>query len=87
MGEKVKIQFQAVVYKVQTLVDGGIRITLDLPESAIMQMAQLVECKQYGKSLDFAVSLTEFDHETKKGAEGESAGLGRRRSANRRDKR
>jgi hypothetical protein len=35
-----------IVYKVQTLVDGGIRITLDLPEQAIPQAAMLMECKR-----------------------------------------
>lgn len=29
------------VYKVQTLVDGGVRLTLDLPESAIKIMGEL----------------------------------------------
>ena len=40
------IQFSAIVYKVQTLVDGGLRLTLDLPESAIEQAAALMECKR-----------------------------------------
>ena len=29
------------VYKVQTLVDGGVRLTLDLPESAVKIMGEL----------------------------------------------
>ena len=41
-----QISFEATVYKVQTLVDGGIRVTLDLPETAIAQMAQLAECQR-----------------------------------------
>lgn len=28
------------------MADGGIRVTLDLPEDAIMQAAQLMECKR-----------------------------------------
>ena len=40
------ITFDAVVYKVQTLIDGGIRVTLDLPENAIPQAAMLMECKR-----------------------------------------
>ena len=32
--------------RVQTLVDGGIRISLDLPETAIPQAAALMECKR-----------------------------------------
>lgn len=40
------IAFPATVEKVQTLVDGGIRITLDLPEDAIAQAAALMACKR-----------------------------------------
>lgn len=42
------IIFPATVEKVQTLVDGGIRITLDLPEDAITQAAALMACKREG---------------------------------------
>ncbi len=42
------IRFPAIVEKVQTLVDGGIRITLDLPEDAIAQAAALMACKADG---------------------------------------
>ena len=45
------IQFAAVVYKVQTLVDGGLRVTFDLPEQAIPQAAMLMECKRQEISL------------------------------------
>lgn len=41
------IKFAAQVAKVQSLADGGIRLTLDLPEDAIMQAAQLMECKRW----------------------------------------
>jgi hypothetical protein len=40
------IKFSATVEKVQTLVDGGLRITLDLPEDAIAQAASLMACKR-----------------------------------------
>ena len=40
--------FQAAVYKVQTLTDGGIRLTLDLPETAIPTAAILMECQRQG---------------------------------------
>ena len=44
-----KIEFIAEVYKVQTLAtDSGVRITLDLPETAIPQMAMLAEAKRQG---------------------------------------
>ncbi len=44
-GDRV-ISFPATVYKVQTLIDGGLRVTLDLPETAITQAAALMECKR-----------------------------------------
>jgi len=47
------IVFVAEVYKLQTLVDNGVRVTLDLPETCIMQMAQLAECKRAGVVLEF----------------------------------
>ena len=47
------ITFVAAVYKVQTLVDGSVRITLDLPETAIPQMAMLAECQRKGLALKF----------------------------------
>jgi hypothetical protein len=48
-----EIKFAATVYKVQTLVDGGVRLTLDMPETCIMQMAQLAECQRFGVVLEF----------------------------------
>ena len=39
------IEFQASIAKVQTLADGGIRLTLDLPETAVLQAAQLMEVR------------------------------------------
>lgn len=47
------IRFEAIVYKVQTLADGGVRVTLDLPETAIPQMAMLAETKREGVPLVF----------------------------------
>lgn len=47
------IKLMAEVVKVQVMqLDNAIRITLDLPETAIMQMAQLAECKRAGALLD-----------------------------------
>lgn len=40
------IEFIATVFKVQTLVDNGLRVTLDLPEDAIADVAALMECKR-----------------------------------------
>jgi hypothetical protein len=44
MSEAIKCH--ATVYKVQSLVDNGVRITLDLPETEIMQMAMFAECQR-----------------------------------------
>lgn len=55
------ITFDAVVYKVQTLVDNGIRVTLDLPETAIMQMAQLAECQRFGVMLEITAKAAQQD--------------------------
>ena len=45
---KEAVKFWAVVQKVQTLADGGLRVTLDLPESAIVQAAELMTYKREG---------------------------------------
>jgi len=51
------IKFDAIVYKVQTLSDGGIRLTLDMPETAIPQMAMLAETKREGVPLVFEAKI------------------------------
>ena len=55
------ISFVASVYKVQTLVDGSVRVTLDLPETAIPQMAMLAECQRAGIVLTFEAREAEDD--------------------------
>lgn len=42
------ITFPAQVVKLQTLADGGLRLTLDLPETEVLAVAQLMECKRIG---------------------------------------
>lgn len=51
------IEFTAQVYKVQTLVDNGIRVTLDLPETETLTMARLAECQRFGVKLKIAVTV------------------------------
>ena len=51
------IRFEAIVYKVQTLADGGIRLTLDMPETSIPQMAMLAETKREGVPLEFTAKV------------------------------
>jgi hypothetical protein len=48
------IKFQAQVIKVQTLADGALRITLDLPEDLINIAALLMESKRQGGLLEIA---------------------------------
>lgn len=55
-----EIVFTATVYKVQTLAgEMGVRVTLDLPEDAIPQMAMLAETKREGIPLVFRASVAE----------------------------
>lgn len=56
MAEAV-IRFDAIVYKVQTLTDGGIRLTLDMSEQCIPQMAMLAETKREGIPLEFIAKV------------------------------
>ena len=46
------INFTSEVFKVQTLADGGIRLSLDLSETSIYEMARLAECRARGSLLD-----------------------------------
>lgn len=44
----VTVEFVAAVQKVQTLLDGGIRVTLDLAEDSIGPAAELMAIRQSG---------------------------------------
>ena len=46
-----QLAFDATVYKVQTLVDNGLRVTLDLPEHEILAAALLMTFKRDGVAL------------------------------------
>jgi hypothetical protein len=55
MGEECMtdpITFYAEVIRISTMESGAIRVVFDLPENAIMQAAQLMECKRAGAVLD-----------------------------------
>ena len=58
MSEKqeLTIVFEATISGVKTLVDNGIRITFDLPETAVTQAAQLMELKRLGVALVVSVA-------------------------------
>jgi len=51
------ITFSAIVNKVSTLADGGLRVTLDLPEGAILQAAELMACKREEVALRVRVEV------------------------------
>jgi len=53
--------FWAQVSKAQTLADGGIRVTFDLPESAIVQMAELAAYQINGVVVDVIVRPRQDD--------------------------
>jgi hypothetical protein len=53
------ITFVAQVAKVQTLADGGLRIVLDLPETAVLQAAELMELKRRGVAVQVDIVPTD----------------------------
>jgi len=48
------IRFTAQVAKVTTLSDGGIRLTFDLPETAIETATKMMQARQAGAGLEIA---------------------------------
>lgn len=66
MAGKAAIEFVATVYKVQTLVDGGLRATIDLPETAIAEAAALMECQRTKVALIVSMKLVENKRHGKK---------------------
>ena len=57
------IVFTAAVQRITTLVDGGIRVSFDLEESAIMQAAELMACKRDGVYLEAVFTQKAADDE------------------------
>ena len=51
------LTFDATVAKVQTLVDNGLRVTLDLPEQAIEAASVLMALKRQSVALRVTVEL------------------------------
>lgn len=72
-GNGSVIHFMAVVYKVQTTADFGIRVTLDLPETAIPEMAALAMCKRLGVVLDISAQPIVQDQSQADRADGKKA--------------
>lgn len=66
--QEPEVTFDATVCKVQTLADQGIRVTLDLPETAIVAAAQLMTLKRVGAVLHVSIepekqAITGKEHE------------------------
>ena len=58
-------QFWAIIGKVQTMAaDNGIRVTLDLPESAIVEMAELAAYQINAVVVDVVITPREKDEPT-----------------------
>ena len=64
MTEEAAIIFPAEIIKVQTMVDGAIRLTLDLPADQIQTAAKLMEAKQRGATLEIAAVAVKQDDRT-----------------------
>ena len=63
MSEKINvIEFQAQVYKVQTLVDGGIRLTLDLIAVKAETMVALINAREPGLLLEVAAVVVDANN-------------------------
>ncbi len=57
------VEFTAVVSKIQTLADGGLRFAFDVDESCSLQAAQLMECKRWQQVVMVAVRVEGEDEE------------------------
>lgn len=53
------IKVTAAVNKVQTLADGGLRWTFDLPETAVLESAHLMEIRRNGLPVEMTLTPTE----------------------------
>ena len=83
------IAFPAQVAKIATLADGGLRVSLDLPESAILPVAELMVCKRDGQVLDVVCKVKTVigcNDETEKDPKGSGPEVDSRRITIRRDK-
>jgi len=58
------IRFQAQIFKVQTVVDGGLRVTLDLGQVSPETIVALFDAKQPGIILEIAALAVKTQPET-----------------------
>lgn len=55
MSDSLRFDFPATVYKVQTLADNGLRVTLDFSEDEIAAAAKLMQYKREGVAVKVSV--------------------------------
>jgi hypothetical protein len=55
------VNFWAIIAKVQTMADGGLRVYLDLPENAVEEVAVLMEYKRLGVVADVVMTPRKDD--------------------------
>lgn len=63
IDEAEAIRFSAQVYKVQTLIDGGIRLTLDMIAPSDNSVIDLMKCRKPGVILECAAVAVESEKE------------------------
>lgn len=61
MMSNTPIRFTAQVVRVQTMADGGLRLILDLPETAIETATAMMQVKQAGAILEVAAIAIQND--------------------------
>ena len=91
--EEKAIRFQAQVFKIATLIDGGLRLTLDLSATDPAVIVALFDAKQPGVLLEVAAVAIKAENFTKLDknenneteAETSAAGVDRRRFIKQRD--
>ena len=57
--DKASIKFKAYVHKVGTMGTGGLRVSLDLDQTYIKEMAMLAECQHGLIELEFEATASE----------------------------
>ena len=72
MGEDDVIRFQAQVFKLQTLIDGGLRLTLDLSLLEDKTILALLAAKQPGVILEIAAVAIDEDAPLKRFRNGDT---------------
>ena len=67
MTDDPSIRFSAQVFKVQTLIDGGLRLTLDLGAVDAQTIVALIAARQPGVMLEVAAVMIDEDRPYKRG--------------------